>query len=151
MLWKLRKVFSLSWDFSQVIYDQLVKPSNSITNYHTDKSGITEALLQDVTTTLLDVQRRFVEVVPAEAILVGHALENDLKALKVVHMRCIDTGALYPHPKASSTLLFHGSCQRTCKIKNLTRKVTSSLKLMHLCNTLLLAGHFTWGKQNLVC
>lgn len=88
-----------------MIYDQLVKPSNPITNYHTDKSGITEALLKDVATTLPDVQARFLELVPAEAILVGHALENDLKALKVVHMRCIDTGALYPHPKVISNLI----------------------------------------------
>ena len=85
----------------QVIYDQLVKPQNSITNYHTDKSGITEELLRDIKTTLQDVQAKILELVPAEAILVGHALENDLKALKVVHMRCIDTGALFPHPKVS--------------------------------------------------
>ena len=30
---------------------------------------------------------------------VGHALENDLAALRVLHSRCIDTAALYPHPK----------------------------------------------------
>ncbi len=89
----------------QVIYDQLVKPHNAITNYHTDKSGITEALLRDVDVTLPDVQAKFLELVPAEAILVGHALENDLKALKVVHMRCIDTGALFPHPRVSPTML----------------------------------------------
>ena len=87
-----------------MLYDQLVKPSNPITNYHTDKSGITEDLLRDVNTTLPEVQAKFLELVPAEAILVGHALENDLKALKVVHMRCIDTGALYPHPKVSPRL-----------------------------------------------
>lgn len=83
----------------QVIYDALVRPKNPITNYHTDKSGITEELLEHVTTRLQDVQAKFVELVPAEAILVGHALENDLKALRVVHMKCIDTGALFPHPK----------------------------------------------------
>jgi RNA exonuclease 1 len=81
------------------VYDQLVRPSNRITNYLTDKSGITEELLRDVTTSLAEVQTSFLQLVTAETILVGHALENDLRALKVVHMRCIDTGALFPHPK----------------------------------------------------
>lgn len=30
---------------------------------------------------------------------VGHALENDLAALRLVHTRVIDTGHLFPHPR----------------------------------------------------
>jgi RNA exonuclease 1 len=37
--------------------------------------------------------------VTAETILIGHSLENDLRALKIVHMKCIDTCVMYPHPK----------------------------------------------------
>lgn len=44
---------------------------------------------------------------------VGHALENDLAALRVLHSRCIDTAALYPHPKvcsvAAATSAPHGN------------------------------------------
>lgn len=36
---------------------------------------------------------------------VGHALENDLAALRVLHSRCIDTAALFPHPKALILIL----------------------------------------------
>jgi RNA exonuclease 1 len=34
-------------------------------------------------------------------VLIGHGLENDLKALRLVHPagRVIDTAQLYPHPK----------------------------------------------------
>ena len=38
-------------------------------------------------------------MVPAEALLVGHALQNDLVALKICHRNCVDTAFLFPHPK----------------------------------------------------
>ena len=33
--------------------------------------------------------------------MVGHSLENDLKALRVVHAKVLDTAVLFPHPKVS--------------------------------------------------
>ena len=45
-------------------------------------------------------QARFLEHVAAETLLVGHALENDLKVLMVLHGRVLDTAILFPHPKA---------------------------------------------------
>jgi len=32
---------------------------------------------------------------------VGHSIDSDLRALKLVHRRVIDTAALYPHPKGA--------------------------------------------------
>lgn len=40
-------------------------------------------MLENVTTTLTDVQRHLVDILPADAILLGHSLEFDLTALKV--------------------------------------------------------------------
>lgn len=77
----------------------LVLPDEPITDYHTDKSGITAETLKGCTNKLHDAQQKFLELVEEDMILVGHALENDLKALKIVHSNCIDTGALFPHPK----------------------------------------------------
>ena len=62
-------------------------------------SGITPQLLDKVDTRLPQVQATLLRVVGAKDILVGHSLENDLKALKMVHLRCLDTSLLYPHPK----------------------------------------------------
>ena len=62
-----------------VIYDKLVRPAEAITNYNTAHSGITEAQMRGVTTTLEDVQRELLELVACETILIGHSLENDLK------------------------------------------------------------------------
>jgi len=46
-------------------------------------SGITAEMLEDVTTTLPDVQKHLIDLLPADAILLGHSLEFDLRALKV--------------------------------------------------------------------
>jgi len=47
----------------------------------------------------LPVQERFLALVSADTLLVGHSVEADLNALRVVHHRVIDTALLYPHPR----------------------------------------------------
>lgn len=76
-----------------------MRPKNPIVDYLTQYSGITYEIMEATTTTLSDIQQRFLECVPADAILVGHSIENDLLALKIRHARVIDTVAMYPHPK----------------------------------------------------
>jgi len=56
-------------------------------------------MLEGVSTTLPQIQRRIIELVPAEALLVGHSLESDLQALRLVHERVLDTALLFPHQK----------------------------------------------------
>lgn len=34
-----------------------------------------------------------------DTILIGHALDNDLRALRLVHQRVVDTAALFPHAR----------------------------------------------------
>ena len=38
-------------------------------------------------------------LVRADVILVGHSLEQDLMVTGLIHLRCIDTALLYPHPR----------------------------------------------------
>ncbi|XP_034942715.1 RNA exonuclease 5 [Chelonus insularis] len=78
-----------------VIYETLVKPTNKITDYLTQFSGITEKMLHDVDTTLSDVQTAIRSLLPADAILVGQSLNADLHSLKMMHPYVIDTSVIF--------------------------------------------------------
>lgn len=39
--------------------------------------------------------------IAASTIMIGHSIDSDLKCLKLVHNRVIDTSVLYPHPKGA--------------------------------------------------
>lgn len=62
-------------------------------------SGITEAMLAPVNTTLHDIQQKLLSILNPKTILIGHSLNSDLAALKLTHPYIIDTALLYPHPR----------------------------------------------------
>ncbi|OQS06392.1 exonuclease, partial [Thraustotheca clavata] len=70
---------------------------STILNYHTEFSGITEEALANVKVHLEDVQTHLLTLFNQRTILVGHSLDSDLKALRLVHLRVADTAILYPH------------------------------------------------------
>jgi len=96
-------------DKLQTVYDQLVKPHGEITDYVTQWSGITAAMMEGVTTTLEDVQEHLLTLIQPDTILIGHSLDFDLRALKLHHDNIIDTSSLYIDergPRYKSSLKF---------------------------------------------
>lgn len=60
-------------------------------------SGLTEELLRNENRTLRDIQAVLLSMFHSKTILIGHSLDSDLKALKLIHGTVVDTSVLYPH------------------------------------------------------
>eukprot|EP00211_Chloroparvula_japonica_P005057 CAMPEP_0119119880 /NCGR_PEP_ID=MMETSP1310-20130426/1181_1 /TAXON_ID=464262 /ORGANISM="Genus nov. species nov., Strain RCC2339" /LENGTH=826 /DNA_ID=CAMNT_0007109339 /DNA_START=48 /DNA_END=2525 /DNA_ORIENTATION=- len=89
-------------DRFELVYDTFVCPDNPITDYLTEYSGVTEELLYGVETKLSDVQNGLIKLLEVDnAILVGHSLENDMKALRIYHPFFLDTSVLYVREQTS--------------------------------------------------
>lgn len=115
---ELARVTVTDWN-EQLLLDLLIKPDHSIVDYNTKYSGISQSLydqnslfLQIDTTistipntsyvTFSHARESFLRLLSHDKIIttiVGHSLENDLRALKVIHPYIIDTSQLFPHPK----------------------------------------------------
>ena len=94
----LTRISLVEWD-GNVLLDELVKPDKPIIDYLTPFSGITPAKLENVTTSLLDIQNEVLRKLTPKHILIGHSLNSDLMALKITHPFVVDTSILYPHPR----------------------------------------------------
>ena len=67
-------------------YEALVRPEHKIVDYNTRFSGVTRQQMHGVTTTLRDVQAVLLSMFRDNTILIGHSLESDFIALKVIVM-----------------------------------------------------------------
>uniref|UniRef100_A0A7N4PZV4 RNA exonuclease 1 homolog n=1 Tax=Sarcophilus harrisii TaxID=9305 RepID=A0A7N4PZV4_SARHA len=81
----------------KVVYDTFVKPDNKVVDYNTRFSGVTEEDLQNACITLRDVQAVLLNMFSSDTILIGHSLESDLFALKLIHTTVVDTSVVFPH------------------------------------------------------
>lgn len=78
-----------------IVYDHFVKPYNTIVDYGTEIHGITEQHLLNATKTLNDVHNDLKEFIHAESIIVGHGVFNDLRIMRFIHKRVIDSSIVF--------------------------------------------------------
>lgn len=96
---EVTKVTLVSSD-GQKVYEKFVRPATKIIDYNTRFSGITKKDLtakNNQVATLPEVQQDLLHFINADTILIGHALENDLRVLKIIHDNVIDTSVCFPH------------------------------------------------------
>ena len=93
---------------TKTILDALVKPYDTVKDYRTQHSGITPKLLEDVSTRLEQIQASLLTFLRPSDILIGHSLENDLRATHYIHQNIIDTALLFmPSNRRSKFSLKH--------------------------------------------
>lgn len=84
----------------RLIYERLVRPATKVIDYNTRFSGLSKKDFcrnNALVATLPDVQQDLLEFINKDTILIGHALENDLRVLKMIHDTVIDTSITFEH------------------------------------------------------
>ena len=123
---ELAKVSIIRSD-GNLFYESFVRPEREIVDYNTRFSGISEKDLNTspspsfnnsrrastasnssssstgsngytrTVKTIKEVQKDLLKFIFDDTILIGHSIENDLKALKLIHKTIIDTSISFPH------------------------------------------------------
>ncbi|WVQ71267.1 hypothetical protein IAR50_000793 [Cryptococcus sp. DSM 104548] len=84
---------------ANILLDELVRQSVPILDINTRFSGITPGQLDNALMDLRAVRSAACMFIGPETVIVGHGLENDLRALRLLHDKIIDTAIVFPHDK----------------------------------------------------
>ncbi|KAI0661013.1 ribonuclease H-like protein [Cubamyces menziesii] len=81
------------------IFDEYVRMDEGVEviDFNTRFSGINEENYATAVLPLASIRQSMDAFINARTIIIGHALENDLKTLRMIHHRCVDTAVLFPH------------------------------------------------------
>lgn len=110
------RVTAVSWPSNRTLLDVLVRPFGEILDLNTRFSGVSRKMFADTpaynaTEQLIDphtirkvsspteARELLFQLITPDTPLIGHAIDNDLNTLRIIHPFVIDTVLLYPHKK----------------------------------------------------
>ncbi|TNN15856.1 RNA exonuclease 1 [Schistosoma japonicum] len=81
----------------QPILDEFVCPDNPVIDCNSRFSGLKLEDIEQAKYHITDIQAKLLNLFDSDTILVGHSLESDLIALKLIHKKIVDTSIVFPH------------------------------------------------------
>ncbi|TPX60264.1 hypothetical protein SpCBS45565_g07549 [Spizellomyces sp. 'palustris'] len=93
---ELTRLTAVNWH-GKPLLDELVRTTFPVLDLNSRWSGITS--LEDAKYDLNGITDLLGQMMGRDTILIGHGLENDLKAMRIYHTKIIDTAAIFPHPE----------------------------------------------------
>ncbi|KAL4940313.1 exonuclease-domain-containing protein [Aspergillus oleicola] len=88
----------------EVLINNYVKPTERVINWSTRYSGITRAAMNAARAAgraldgWAEAQQALWRYADADTVLIGHSLHNDLKALRIIHPKIVDSAILTAEP-----------------------------------------------------
>jgi len=116
----LARISIINWD-NELVLDTYVRVQEKVTDYRTFVSGIRQEHIESNSATTLEEVRDTVSKILRGKILIGHGLENDLKAIGIGHPWCDirDTTTYQPYMQQAPITKDEAPVFRPRKLKGL--------------------------------
>lgn len=98
---ELLRITAVDFISGEEAFDCLVRPKGKVLDLNTRWSGISE--IKDEALDFESLIQLLHGLMDYNTILIGHGLENDMNAMRLIHERIVDTAILYPKHKATPT------------------------------------------------
>ncbi|OBA18024.1 ribonuclease H-like protein [Metschnikowia bicuspidata var. bicuspidata NRRL YB-4993] len=101
---ELLRITAIDFSSGEEVLDILVRPKGKVLDLNTRWSGVAE--IKEEALSFEDLITLLGEIVDANTVMIGHGLENDMNAMRLIHENIVDTAVLYPKYKTSPTFRF---------------------------------------------